>query len=179
MARFAANQSAHARQLLERISDVFIASGNIYESYDMSGKLGGDPGSNYLEHCGGFSWALTEGLYGIDFYSAGAYSATISDPLSRMDPAWGAATAKFVLRGTDVTLTVNPSSGSLTIRGVGPKQVRKRRFLRHLYINAIILPRQARDKHRKNSKKVPFSARRLGLYRAGRQSSCVSALVAD
>jgi hypothetical protein len=37
--------------------------------------------------------------------------------------------------------------------------VRKRHFLRHLYIKCIILPRQARDKHRNNSKKVPFSLR--------------------
>jgi hypothetical protein len=34
---------------------------------------------------------------------------------------------------------------------------RKRHFLSHLYIKCIILPRQARDKHRENSKKVPFS----------------------
>ena len=33
------------------------------------------------------------------------------------------------------------------------KKVRKRLFLRHLYIKCIILPRQARDKHRENSKK--------------------------
>eukprot|EP01046_Picozoa_sp_COSAG06_P071448 COSAG06_NODE_20444_length_795_cov_4.131991_1_plen_160_part_10 len=32
-------------------------------------------------------------------------------------------------------------------------KVRKRHFLSHLYIIAIILPRQARDKHRENSKK--------------------------
>jgi hypothetical protein len=32
-------------------------------------------------------------------------------------------------------------------------QVRKRHFLRHLYIKCIILPRQARDKHRENYKK--------------------------
>jgi hypothetical protein len=37
--------------------------------------------------------------------------------------------------------------------------VRKRHFLRHLYIKCIILPRQARDEHRENSKKVPFSLR--------------------
>jgi hypothetical protein len=37
--------------------------------------------------------------------------------------------------------------------------VRKRRFLRHLYIKCIILPRQARDEHRENSKRVPFSRR--------------------
>ena len=32
-------------------------------------------------------------------------------------------------------------------------EVRKRSFLSHLYIKTIILPRQARDKHRENSKK--------------------------
>jgi hypothetical protein len=36
-------------------------------------------------------------------------------------------------------------------------KVRKTYFLRHLYIKTIILPRQARDKHRKNSKKGRFS----------------------
>jgi hypothetical protein len=35
--------------------------------------------------------------------------------------------------------------------------VRKTYFFRHLYIKTIILPRQARDKHRKNSKKGRFS----------------------
>jgi hypothetical protein len=34
---------------------------------------------------------------------------------------------------------------------------RKRHFLSHLYIKINILPRQARDKHKENSKKVPFS----------------------
>jgi len=37
---------------------------------------------------------------------------------------------------------------------------KKTALLRHLYIKCIILPRQARDKHRENSKKVPFSLRR-------------------
>ena len=32
-------------------------------------------------------------------------------------------------------------------------QVRKRHFLRHLYIKCIILPRQARDKHRESTPK--------------------------
>jgi hypothetical protein len=40
---------------------------------------------------------------------------------------------------------------------------RKRHFLRHLYIKIIILPRQARDKHRENSKKVPFSQGEVAL----------------
>lgn len=123
MARFATNQSAHARKLLERISEVFVDSGNIYESYDMAGGIGGDPGSNYLEHCGGFAWALTEGLFGIDFKSDKKASATINDPLSRMEPTWSTATAKFVLRGTDVTLAVTPTQNKLEISGVGPKQM--------------------------------------------------------
>jgi len=39
-----------------------------------------------------------------------------------------------------------------------PIQVRKRHFLRHLYLKCIILPRQARDKHRENSKKKSVSS---------------------
>jgi hypothetical protein len=35
---------------------------------------------------------------------------------------------------------------------------KKTTFLRHLYINAIIFPIQARDKHRENSKKDRFLA---------------------
>ena len=123
MARFTANQSAHARRLLDRISAVFVSSKNVYESYDMGGSLGGDPGSNYLEHCGGFSWSLYEGLFGINFFSDKEAAATIHDPLARMDPTWrSAATANFVLRGTNVTLTVTPSIRKLTLTGVGPKQ---------------------------------------------------------
>jgi hypothetical protein len=41
-------------------------------------------------------------------------------------------------------------------RGGACRKVRKRHFLRHLYIKVIILPRQARDKHRENSKKGRF-----------------------
>ena len=43
-------------------------------------------------------------------------------------------------------------------------QVRKRHFLSHLYIKCIILPRQARDKHRENSKKGRFLAERLSRH---------------
>jgi hypothetical protein len=37
------------------------------------------------------------------------------------------------------------------------KMLRKTAFLSHLYIKTNILPRQARDKHRENSKTMPFS----------------------
>eukprot|EP01051_Picozoa_sp_SAG22_P000761 SAG22_NODE_23_length_31399_cov_35.631313_30_plen_123_part_00 len=73
-----------------------------------------------LEHCGGFSWALTEGLFGIDLFSDPAAAATIHNPLARLDPSWGVATAKFVLRGTAVVLTVDPQAGKVELAGRGP-----------------------------------------------------------
>jgi hypothetical protein len=45
------------------------------------------------------------------------------------------------------------------VRGLVP--LRKTAFLRHLYLKTIILPRQAPDKHRENSKKCRFPYRRL------------------
>ena len=53
---------------------------------------------------------------------------------------------------------------------------KKTPLLRHLYIKCIILPRQARDKHRENSKKVPFSLRQRQRGRAeGRQGAAPAA----
>ena len=85
-----------------------------------------------------FLAGAVQGLFGIDFTSDSTASATINDPLSRMEPTWcvcafstclcvsltliccnrGAAVAKFVLRGTDVTLTATPSQQKLEIEGV-------------------------------------------------------------
>jgi hypothetical protein len=39
------------------------------------------------------------------------------------------------------------------------RSVRKRHFLSHLYVNAIFLPRQIRDKHWENSKKATAGRR--------------------
>jgi hypothetical protein len=50
--------------------------------------------------------------------------------------------------------------------------VRKRHFLRHLYIKIITLPRQARDKHRENSKKVPFSQKSCDYSLLGKNKVC-------
>ena len=55
------------------------------------------------------------------------------------------------------------------------RPVRKTSFLRHLYLKTIILPRQARDKHRKNSKKGRFSQAGSGVAKAG--SSCTTRIV--
>eukprot|EP01046_Picozoa_sp_COSAG06_P043484 COSAG06_NODE_5700_length_3313_cov_3.423460_5_plen_119_part_00 len=47
-------------------------------------------------------------------------------------------------------------SGS--ILALSHTEVRKRHFLSHLYIKTIFLPRQARDRHRENSKRDRFRA---------------------
>jgi hypothetical protein len=52
--------------------------------------------------------------------------------------------------------TVYPDNA--TIRLSGNNQARKRHFLSTFYIKMIFLPRQARDKHRENSKKCRFLA---------------------
>ena len=56
-------------------------------------------------------------------------------------------------------------------------KVRKRHFLSHLYINAIILPRQARDKHRENSKKSGVFSQ--GTHEGGRVKLFICQLTAD
>ena len=50
------------------------------------------------------------------------------------------------------------------------KKARKRHFLSHLYIKCIVLPRQARDKHRENSKNDRFLAGCLAPHAGGRAS---------
>jgi hypothetical protein len=52
------------------------------------------------------------------------------------------------------------------------EQARKRHFLSHLYTKCIILPRQARDKHRENSKKCRFLAALCAVGGGGRRSVC-------
>ena len=57
----------------------------------------------------------------------------------------------------------------------GDAGLRKTVFLRHLDIKTIILPRQARDKHRKTQKKMPFFAPSLQALAASRSGSDVTA----
>jgi hypothetical protein len=64
----------------------------------------------------------------------------------------------------------NSSTGTAMITLEG-NEVRKRHFLSHLYIKCIILPRQARDEHRENSKKVPLSLRASPLCHSSRRGT--------
>jgi hypothetical protein len=52
-------------------------------------------------------------------------------------------------------------------------QVRKSVFLRHFHVMMIILPRQARDKHRENSTRHAFSYR-SSSPRSARRATCRS-----
>ena len=85
LARFRWGKTASAHKLLARVAGVFVETGNIYESYNMSGGRGGDTGGNYLEHCSGYAWTVSEGAFGIDFGSDKEAAATITP---RFDPAW-------------------------------------------------------------------------------------------
>ena len=101
LARFKWGKVSSAYKLLTRVASVFSDLGNIYESYNMSGGRGGDTGGNYLEHCGGFAWAVVEGSFGIDFSSDAQAAATVAP---RFDPSWPSASGEFRLRGVDVVL---------------------------------------------------------------------------
>ena len=68
--------------------------------------------------------------------------------------------SRAVLQGTSAS----------TRRGLCTAVVGKRHFLRHLYITTNILPRQARDKHRENSKKsgvFPIGPNKSDRWRRG------------
>eukprot|EP01043_Picozoa_sp_COSAG02_P079499 COSAG02_NODE_18425_length_939_cov_1.259524_2_plen_147_part_00 len=85
LARFRWGKISSAHKLLAKVAMIFNASGNVYESYNMSGQRAGDTGGNYLEHCGGYAWTVVEGAFGIDFASDHEAAATISP---RFSPQW-------------------------------------------------------------------------------------------
>jgi hypothetical protein len=64
------------------------------------------------------------------------------------------------LQGATTTLTLwaGVMGGTLNVNASIDGKVRKETglFLRHLYIKVIILPRQARDKHRESTQKRDF-----------------------
>ena len=64
----------------------------------MSGLRGGDTGGNYLEHCSGFAWSISEGAFGLDFNSDAEAAATVTP---RFSADWPRAHARFRLRGVE------------------------------------------------------------------------------
>ena len=91
--------------------------------------------------------------------SAAATAAAVA-PAATQATTGTKAGSKVVTNGV-YSVTVDEATGSIgSLKNLRSGAVRKRHFLSHLYIKINILPRQARDEHRKNSKKVPFSLRR-------------------
>ena len=123
LGRYQTNQSDAGLALLRRFATVAVASGNVYESYDMNGKVGGDPGADYLEHCGGVNFAVFGGPFGIAFASDDAAAATIAPAFP---PTWPTARAAFYLRGTLVCVEFDaarqPPPSQLVISAHGPPQ---------------------------------------------------------
>ena len=101
LARYASGQEERALELLQRISFVFARDKNIYEAYDMSGRLA--PGTsgwgNYTEHIGGYFWSVIDGPFGMDFTRDAEASATIRP---RFPASWSGAEAILYLRGARV-----------------------------------------------------------------------------
>lgn len=98
------------------LNEVFTGGGNIYESYLMTGERGGDTGGNYLEHCAGFAWSVTEGVFGLDFASDIEAAATVTP---RFDPAWPTARGSFRLRGVDIEVAYDGNStAGVTLRAL-------------------------------------------------------------
>lgn len=100
--------------LLRRIANAFVGTENIMESYTMAGTVGTDPGTDYLEHCAGFVWALVDGPLGVNFDSDMEAVATISPQLS---PSWDEASAYLVFRGVNVSVHVS-HAGKTTLSSV-------------------------------------------------------------
>lgn len=118
LARFRWGKISSAHKLLAKVATIFNASGNIYESYNMSGQRAGDTGGNYLEHCGGYAWSVVEGAFGIDFASDREAAATINP---RFPSHWPSAHGEFVLRGAHIAMDYRQNSSA----GVTFQRLRK------------------------------------------------------
>lgn len=112
------NESKRGLDLLRRISNAFVSSGGVYESYDMLGRVGTDNGSDYLEHCAGFIWSVTDGPFGFNFDSDTKAAATITP---RFDPSWRGTSANVIVRGVNVSMTWTNTKG-----GSGPLRAQRR-----------------------------------------------------
>jgi len=117
LARYRSGQYKTAAGLLMRISRAVVSAGNFYEGIDTQGcglkECGCSAGGfgDYLEHCAGFLWAVSEGLFGLDLDSTSSRNHSSSEPEwddkfdsdARIDPrfprGWHEASTSVFLRG--------------------------------------------------------------------------------
>lgn len=109
MARYKTGDAAGAFDRLQRIAGIIASQEDIYEGYDMTGcglKRCGCTTSgfgDYLEHCGGLIWSVTEGMFGVNFDS-NASAGTVATISPHFPHTWTSAAMSTRIRGIDVDI---------------------------------------------------------------------------
>ena len=101
LARYKTGNRERGFELIQNISRIFNRDNDIYEAYDMNGKIveGTYGWGNYTEHSGGYIWAIVEGIFGFSFDSDNNASATMNP---NFPDNWTNAEISVIIRGTKV-----------------------------------------------------------------------------
>lgn len=122
MARYKTGKSERGFNLIQNISRIFNRDNDIFEAYDMNGKIieGTFGWGNYTEHSGGYIWAVVEGIFGFNFDSDGKVAATMKP---NFPDEWGSAEITVFVRGTKVRVVYSSEPNKqLKFTGEGPIQ---------------------------------------------------------
>lgn len=123
LARYYSGRDRRGYELIQKISEIFARDRNVYEAYDMEGKV--VPGTagwgNYTEHAGGYLWAMVEGPFGIDFESD---NEAVANVRPRYPDFWKSAEVELFIRGMKCRIAFQrkPDVTEYTISGEGPRQ---------------------------------------------------------
>jgi hypothetical protein len=101
LARYKTGNSERSYDLIKNISSIFNRDNDIYEAYDMNGKIveGTYGWGNYTEHSGGYIWAIVEGIFGFSFESDNNAAASMHP---NFPGEWKNAEISITIRGTKV-----------------------------------------------------------------------------
>lgn len=101
LARYKTGKSERSLDLIRTISAIFNRDNDIYEAYDMMGKIveGTNGWGNYTEHSGGYIWAIVEGIFGFNFDSDIKAAASMHP---NFPDDWKDADISVIIRGTKI-----------------------------------------------------------------------------
>jgi hypothetical protein len=104
LARYKTGNRERGFDLIQNISRIFNRDNDIYEAYDMNGKIvqGTYGWGNYTEHSGGYIWAIVEGIFGFSFDSDNKAAASMNP---NFPDEWKNADIKVIIRGTNVNVS--------------------------------------------------------------------------
>jgi hypothetical protein len=110
LARYKTGNSEHGLELIQNISRIFNRDNDIYEAYDMNGKIveGTYGWGNYTEHSGGYIWAIVDGIFGFNFDSDDKAAASIHP---NFPDDWKNAEISVIIRGTKVHVSYSHLQG--------------------------------------------------------------------